>query len=68
MKLEECTRRDVNLARLARFMDYQPSYVYAMLSGRRKVSAKFLRQLAKIPLETVLREYISDGNNLFKDS
>lgn len=57
MKLEDCQRRDINLTELARQIDYQPGYVIAIVNGRYRPSKKFLRALAKIPVEDVTKRY-----------
>jgi hypothetical protein len=66
MKLEDCKLREVNLAEIARLIDYQRNYVTAVVNGRYKPGRKFLKALEKVPVEAVTKSYVKKrlNNNL----
>jgi transcriptional regulator with XRE-family HTH domain len=55
MKLEECRERMVNLAELARKMEYSRTYVNLVVNGKARPGKRFLRDLANIPVEAVIK-------------
>jgi hypothetical protein len=55
MKLEECRDRMINLAAVARIMEYSPPYVYDVVNGKVNAGKRFLRDLEKVNIEDVIK-------------
>lgn len=53
MKLEECKSREINLTLVAKQIDFDATYVRAVVRGIYKPSPKFLRALDRVSAEDV---------------
>ena len=60
MKLEECYARNINIAELARQMNFTRGYIQHVMAGRRKAGKHFLAALEKVPVEAVTKQYVQD--------
>jgi hypothetical protein len=67
MKLEDCVLRDVNLAEVARLIDYDRNYVCAVINGRYRPGRKFLKALNQVPLDAVKKKYIGRERREMKE-